>query len=234
MKLPKEVHDVINKVIKEAKLPTAKLTEGYISQPKQFKQVGEFTSQKTKDSHEELYKKYIVALNSAVTKLDSASRNDAAADLTSNFLSLKKDETFNLNATWLHELYFSGSFDPNSEIHMDSKIFIRLQRDFGTFDDWQRDFIALANSVGNGWVIMGYHPYISQYRNFIVTGHDMNIPVGMIPIIVLDMWEHAYARDYNTDKQSYIISQLRQINWKVANERLEKCELLRNGFRNGY
>lgn len=201
------------------------INESYVHEPKKFKQVTEFVTQKTKDAHTELYKGYVQSLNRVASELDTADRDDANPR-HSEYRSLKLDETYNLNATWLHELYFANCFDPHSEVVMDSMAFLRLQRDFGTFDDWQRDFMACALSAGSGWAVLGYHMFLKRYANFMVSHHSGDIPVGFYPVIVVDMWEHAYVRDYLTDKKSYLVSQMRELNWNVIEDRVKKAEAI--------
>ena len=60
--------------------------------------------------------------------------------------------------------------------------------------------------------------------NVMIDEHSGNVPIGFYPLIVVDMWEHAYYRDYLTDKKSYLISQMREFNWNVINDRLKKAE----------
>jgi len=204
-----------------SKLP--KLDEAYVHEAKPFKQVSELVSQKTKSAHEELYKGYIESLNKISSELDTAERIDVNSR-HGEYRSLKIDEVYNLNATWLHELYFSNCFDPHSEVTMDSMSYMRLERDFGTFEDWQRDFMACALSSRSGWAICGYHMFLRKYVNFFVDNHDSHVPVGFYPIIVVDMWEHSYYRDYLNDRKSYLISQMREFNWNVIEERLKKAE----------
>jgi len=207
----------------EADLPSDYLNESYVHDTKQFKQVSEFVSQKTKSAHIDLYKGYVDSLNKISAELDSADRS-VANSRHSSYRSLKLDEVYNLNAAWLHELYFSNCFDPNSEIVMDSMAFIRLQRDFGNFEEWQRDFMASALSAGNGWAVCGYHMFLKRYANFMISNHSGDVPVGFYPVIVVDMWEHSYYRDYLTDKKSYLIAQMREFNWTVIEERFKKAE----------
>lgn len=201
------------------------LNEAYRHDPKPFKQVSELVSQKTKSAHTELYKGYIESLNKVSAELDSVDKSDVNSR-HSQFRSLKIDEVFNLNATWLHELYFANCFDPHSEVTMDSMAFLRIERDFGSFEGWQRDFMACALASQNGWAVMGYHMFLKKYINMLVDGHAGNIPVGFYPIIVVDMWEHSYYRDYLNDKKNYLISQMREFNWIVVEERINKAEAL--------
>jgi Fe-Mn family superoxide dismutase len=202
-----------------------KLDESYVAEPKPYKQVSELVSQKTKDAHTELYKKYVETLNAVSTELDTAERSSADSR-HSDFRSLKLDEAYNLNSVWLHELYFANCFDPHSEVYMDSKAYMRLERDFGTFEDWQKDFMACALSAGNGWAVCGYNMFLRRYVNTVVSNHSQDVMLGLYPLIVVDMHEHSYHRDYLTDKRSYLVAQMREFNWNVIEERFLKAEAL--------
>ena len=220
-----EINQILKKAVAESvnsSLPKV-FTEAYVAEPKQFKQVTEYVSQKTKDSHVELYKGYISSLNSVSAKLDTANRTETNPR-HADYKSLKVDETYNLNAVWLHELYFANCFDPNSQITMDSQSYLKLQRDFGNFDDWQKDFMASAMSAGNGWAICGYNIFLKRYVNTFIGHHSSDVMLGLFPVIVVDMWEHAYYRDYLIDSKSYLIAQMRELNWNTIEERIKKVE----------
>ena len=219
----------IEKIVKKSlrkdpiMMSVSKLDESYVAEPKFYKQVSELVSQKTKNSHTELYKQTIESLNDVSAQLDTADRSNVNSK-HSDYRSLKLDETFNLNSVWLHELYFANCFDPHSEIYMDSSAYIELQREFGTFEDWQRDFVAGALSCGNGWVVTGYNLFLKKYVNTIISNHSQDVMIGLYPLIVLDCHEHAYYRDYLTDKKSYVVSQMRELNWNVIEERFAKAK----------
>jgi superoxide dismutase, Fe-Mn family len=197
--------------------------ESYVAEPKKYSQVTEFLSQKAKEAHTSLYKGYVETLNRVSAELDTASRGEADSK-HSAFKDLKLDETCNLNAVWLHELYFANCFDPHGECFMDSMSYLRLERDFGTFEDWQKDFMACAMSAGSGWAICGYNIYLRRYVNTFVCGHSHDVMMGVYPMVVVDMWEHSYVKDYLTDKKSYLIAMMRELNWNVIEERFTKAE----------
>lgn len=199
------------------------LQESFVAEPKTYSQVSEFVSQKTKDAHVVLYKEYIESLNKTSAELDTVNRQDVNSRHC-EFASLKRDETSNLNATWLHELYFANCFDPQSEIYMDSIAFIKIQRDFGTFDDWQKDVVACGLAAGEGWVVCGYNIFLKKYVNTVIKNHADSTMLGLYPIVVIDMWSHSYYRDYLTDKKSYLVSQMREINWNVVEQRVTRAE----------
>jgi Fe-Mn family superoxide dismutase len=218
------VDSILKKSVKESiSVNKPSLEEAYVAEPKPFKQVSELLSQKAKDMHTGLYKNYVESLNTVSAELDTADRS-AANPRHSDFKSLKLDEAYNLNAVWLHELYFANCFDPHSEIVMDSQAYLKLQRDFGAFDAWQKDFMATAMAAGNGWAVCGYHMFLRRFVNMIVSHHSGDVMLGVFPVIVVDMWEHSYTRDYLSDKKSYLVSQMKEFNWSVIEERFRRAE----------
>ncbi len=212
-------------LVREAAGEQEHIDEAYVATPKPFKQVSELVSQKTKDAHVALYEDTVNALNRTSAELDSADR-EGANSKHSEFKSLKHDEAQNMNSVWLHELYFANSFDPHSEVYMDSKSYMKLQEAFGTFDDWQKDMIACAQAAGEGWAICGYNMFLKKYVNTVVCGNDKHVMLGLFPLIVIDLHEHAYWRDYLSDKKSYIVSRMRELNWNVIEERFNKAEAI--------
>jgi Fe-Mn family superoxide dismutase len=219
--LKNNIKSIIDNTIKETISNTKEsLNEAYVAQPKTFPQVSESLSDKTKASHNELYKAYIESLNKISSELDSISKD--SNNNYSQWRNAKIDETYNLNATWLHELYFANCFDPHSEIYMDSKTFMRLQRDWGSFEEWQKDFLATGTASREGWVLCGYNVFLKKFVNTIIDLHSTNVMAGIIPILVVDMWSHSYYKDYMKDKKSYLVAMMREINWNIVEDRIEK------------
>ena len=114
---------------------------------------------------------------------------------------------------------------------MDSLAYMRLARDFGSFDSWQEDFIAC--SVGNrcGWSMTYYNTYMQRYMNCFIDLHSENVPIGTYPVIVMDTWQHAYYRDYLKDVKTYTYAMMKQLNWKVIETRFEKAEKISQALR---
>ena len=206
------------------------LGESYIAQEKSFDINTKFLKKKNITAHKELYDNYVKDYNRISIELDSVNRDSANLN-HSAFRSLKIDEAYNLNALWLHELYFANISDLRSEIAMDSIPYMRLERDFGGFDAWQKDFIACGLSARNGWVVTGYHMYLQRYVNTVVDLHSLNHLVGIYPVVVLDVWEHAYYRDYLKDRKTYIYAMMKELNWSVISERFEKAEKINKALR---
>ena len=199
------------------------LHEAYVTQAKKYNLSTDLLTPKTNQAHQQIFEEYVDSLNRVSSELDTVDR-DLANEDDSVFRSLKIDEVSNLNASFLHANYFENIADPQSKVVMDSLAFMRLERDFGTFDAWQKDFIACAISARNGWVLTVYNAYLNRYINVTVDLNSTNIPINSYPVIVLDMWEHAYYRDYLNDKKTYVYAMMKELNWDVVETRFKRAE----------
>ena len=216
-------NDKAKKIIKDALKTSKPINEAFVGQEKNFNIVTDLLSDKNISNHKELYKGYLENFNKVSAKLDSADRSDVNSN-HSEYRSLKLDETYNLNGTYLHEQYFANIGDNNSQINMDTLSYMRLNRDFGTFDDWQKDFIACSLASRCGWTITYLNFYTQSYMNCFVDLHTKDIPAGMYPVIVMDMWQHAYYKDYLKDAKTYLVGMMKQLNWNVIEERFKKAD----------
>ena len=200
-----------------------RVDESYVTAAQKYDLPTELLSDKTKSEHQKLLSKYVDSLNSVAAKLDVADREESNPN-SSEYRSLKNDEVFNLNSSFLHALYFENISDLKSVVTMDSMAFLRLERDFGSFDLWQKDFIAAAMASRGGWAITSYNIFLGRYINTPVDSHNINIPFNSIPIVVLNVGEHAYYRDYMSDRKTYIYGMMKELNWDVIESRVKKAE----------
>jgi Fe-Mn family superoxide dismutase len=215
--------ELIEKIRKDLNLDKNSLKESLVAQPKTFDLTTELLSKATKENHIELYDQYIKDFNQISNMLDVANRLDSSSN-GSPFRSLKIDETYNLNASYLHELYFRNISDLHSNIPMDSLAYMRISRDFGTFDAWQQDFIACCLASRCGWAVTYYNTYTQTLMNCVIDLHSINVPIGAYPVIVMDVWQHAYYRDYLSDVKSYVFGMMKQLNWNVIEKRIRKSD----------
>ena len=224
-----DMKKVILESLEMAEKDKGPVNEAIIAVPKQYDLATELLSQKAKGAHEKLYKGYVENLNRTSAQLDTVDR--AMAGHTSAYRSLKLSEAYNRNSVHLHELYFANVSDVQSEVSYDSLAHMKLSQDFGTFDDWQWDFIACAMSAQGGWAVTAYDMFLRRYVNVMIDGHTGNIPVGCYPVIVMDMWEHAFFRDYLEDREKYLTSMMRELNWDVIEKRVERAEAIARVLR---
>jgi len=214
-------NDKIKGVIKD----TLKINEALNAQEKKFVFNSDLLSNDNFQNHVELYQGYLKNFNEISAKLDTVDKSNVNCN-HSDYRTLKLDETFNMNGVYLHELYFANIGDPYSEIKMDSLAYMRLSRDFGSFDNWQKDFMACASASQCGWAMTYLNTFTQTYMNAAIDLHTNNVPVGSYPVIVLDVWQHAYYRDYLKDVDTYTRAMMKLLKWPVIEERIRKADKL--------
>jgi Fe-Mn family superoxide dismutase len=160
----------------------------------------------------------------ALNRLNSISAEIAQLDLgaTSDqtLTRLKRDEIAALNSTLLHELYFA-SLGGDGRVVPDT-LASAIAKDFGSVDRWRREFVGIANGLadGSGWVLLTYVPRDGRLINQIESDHDQGV-AGGIPILALDMYEHAYHMEFGANAGAYIAAFMRNIDWSAVTLRYE-------------
>jgi Fe-Mn family superoxide dismutase len=133
---------------------------------------------------------------------------------------LKREELIALNSTLLHELYFAclafGDGKPTEALAQ------ALNRDFGSVDRWREEFVAMGHALagGSGWVLLVYVPRDRRLLNQYAAEHSQAV-AGGIPILALDMYEHAYHIDFGANAKAYVDTFMRNIDWQAVQERYE-------------
>src|SRR5438874_10581840 len=129
---------------------------------------------------------------------------------------LKREELIATNSMILHEVYFAG-LGPE-ESHPGPALADALARDFGTFDWWRAQFVAMgkAEGGGSGWVLLTWDPRDKRLINAWAADHTTNLAGGQ-PILTLDMHEHAYQMDYGAKAGDYVEAFMRVIHWTNPN-----------------
>jgi Fe-Mn family superoxide dismutase len=133
---------------------------------------------------------------------------------------LKRDEIAALNSTLLHELYFA-SLGGDGRV-VPEVVASAIAKDFGSVDRWRQEFVAMANGLagGSGWVLLTYVPRDSRLINQIASENDQGVPGG-VPILALDMYEHAYHLEFGANAGAYIAAFMRNIDWSAVTLRYE-------------
>lgn len=169
------------------------------------------------NKHYTLYEGYIKKVNEITTKLKLADKLNANHNYSEN-RSLLVDLTHNLNAVILHELYFSNLTNKPS---IPSESFQKIvERDFGSWENYLEDIKACAKSA-RGWAITAYNYRDGKLHNFAIDGHNINVPVFVRPLLVIDVWEHSYMIDYDINKIKYLENFFKNTNWHIASQRFE-------------
>ena len=131
---------------------------------------------------------------------------------------------FEYNGMVLHEYYF-GNLKSNIKISDKSKLKKSIENHWGSFEEWLEDFKTTGKTRGIGWAILYIDPITKQLKNHFIAEHENGHISGFLPIIVMDVWEHAYMVDHGATKRgSYIDSFVKNINWEVVENRFEKAD----------
>lgn len=163
--------------------------------------------------HDKLYTGYVNKRNEIEQKLETVDRSAANATY-SEYGELKREESFAANGTTLHEYYFSVL---GGEGKPDGALMAELEKHFGSYEKWLEDFKA-AGMVSRGWVVLAYDFNTGKLHNYLCDAHNHGGIWGAMPIMVLDMYEHAYFIDYGSDRKTYIEDYMKNLNWEKANQ----------------
>jgi len=133
---------------------------------------------------------------------------------------LKQDEATALNSLALHELYFA-SLGGDGRV-LPPAMTNALANDFGSVDRWRREFVALAHSLdgGPGWILLSWLPRAGRLVNHCICDGSQAV-AGAIPVLALDMYEHAYHLDFGANVISYVATFMRNIDWRAVHDRYE-------------
>ena len=205
------------------------IEEAYVTEPKKYDLITDALSEKTKQYRAEEFEDIVEKLNKVSAELDGADRS-ATRSTTSDFRRLKIDEAHLMNAAFLRALHFENIADTSSTLTMDSLSYIRLARDFGSFEDWQKDFIACCLSSRDGYGITAYSVFLNRFINLVIDTESLNVPIGVYPVIVLDVAEGAYYRDYGNKRREYIFAMMKEFNWNKIEKRFERSDKIAKVF----
>ncbi|HUE82220.1 MAG TPA: superoxide dismutase [Pyrinomonadaceae bacterium] len=175
-------------------------------------------SEKLIRSHwENNYGGAVKALNAVEQRLQSLLRDpDLPAYI---YGDLKREELVRTGSVVLHELYFGnlgGDGKPGGQV-LDL-----IKQWFGSYEQWEAEFKKTANALagGSGWVVLAYNMHTGEVHNYWAWDHMHNAPMCR-PLLVLDMYEHAYHMDYGAAAAKYVEAFVQNVNWEEVNRRAE-------------
>ncbi|MGZ3773421.1 MAG: superoxide dismutase [Pseudobdellovibrionaceae bacterium] len=138
------------------------------------------------------------------------------------FNGLKREHLMRTGSVVFHEMYF-GNLGGNGKAAGEIEKFIKAS--FGDFNIWEAEFrkIAQGLSGGSGWVVLGYNYHLKRLENYWAWDH-MHGAAGSVPLLVMDMYEHAYQMDYGAAAAKYIDAFFKNIEWSTVEQRLERAK----------
>jgi Fe-Mn family superoxide dismutase len=181
------------------------------------------------DEHLELYAGYVKQVNALNQMLTELRGRGQAKGTNPEFAELTRRLGFEYNGMILHEYYFSNlcrAADPAPA--PGSALGQTLAQAFGALDGWRQDFHGIGEMRGVGWVVLVQDPVTDRLSNHWITLHQDGIPAGFKPLLVMDVWEHAFMRDYKaTERGKYIEAFFRNVDWATVERRLREETALR-------
>ncbi|MBA3584896.1 MAG: superoxide dismutase, partial [Gemmatimonadetes bacterium] len=170
------------------------------------------SAQLTEWHHDTHYASYVKGRNAVEKRLAEMREKGDFADVR----AVKLAESHNASGQILHEIYYAilggnGEVDPELPVHA------KIAEDFGSFEGWLQEFKAVA-AAARGWAITCYDPSDGRLHVYLAEGNDGGAVWGALPILPLDVWEHAYYYDQGPNRAAYVEAFLQNLNWKAIDE----------------
>ena len=140
---------------------------------------------------------------------------------TPEYAELNRRLGWEFNGMRLHELYFGNMAKTGGALDSNSKLKETIIKEWGSFEMWEKDFRAVGAMRGIGWAILYYDESAGCLFNIWINEHDVGHLAGCRPLLVLDVFEHAYMLDYGIKKADYIGAFFKAIDWSVVEARFK-------------
>jgi superoxide dismutase, Fe-Mn family len=177
-------------------------------------------SDATLEMHFGLYEGYVKNANLLNERLSELRRAGKAAGSDPSYAELVRRLGFEYNGMRLHEYYFDNMTSRPGEIG-NNALHNALGESFGGFDEWKKDFMAVGGMRGIGWAIAYCDTSNGRVTNHWISDHENGHIAGFVPIVVMDVWEHAFIKDYKpAEKGKYIEAFFANLDWKACESRL--------------
>ena len=170
-------------------------------------------------NHLKLYQGYVNNTNALADKLSALLAE--GKEKTPEYAELKRRFGWEFNGMRLHELYF-GNLGGAGTPRQDSHLYKNLLEGFGSYENWKKDFTATGLMRGIGWTVLYRDADSGRLFNAWVNEHDGGHLAGCTPLLVMDVFEHAYITDYQLERAKYIEAFHNAVNWEAAEKRCDK------------
>lgn len=171
-----------------------------------------FSDQLVKN-HLTLYQGYVTNSNKLADTLVTMTKEGQIS--TPEYAELKRRFGWEWNGMRLHEYYFGNIIKGGKEIDKNTNLYKKIVEDFGSYESWEKDFKATGTMRGIGWIILYYDGVEGQIFNTWINEHDSGHLSGAKPLLVMDVFEHAYMIDYGLKKADYIEAFFKAIDWTI-------------------
>lgn len=171
------------------------------------------------NNHFTLYNGYVTNTNKLMDELSELEKQGKAA--TPQYAEMKRRFGWEFDGMRLHELYFGNMVKGGSAADKGSKLVAKINEDFGSFENWEKSFKATGAMRGIGWAMVYYDPVGNQLLNVWINEHDTGHLAATTPILIMDVFEHAFMIDYGLKRPDYIESFFKAIDWASVQKRFD-------------
>jgi Fe-Mn family superoxide dismutase len=176
-------------------------------------------SDQTLQIHLGLYQGYVKNTNLLNERIAELLKEGKAS--SADFAELSRRLGFEYDGMILHEYYFGALKAGGVALDQSSKLAKAIDASFGSYDAWLADFRGIATMRGVGWAILFQNPANGWLSNHWITLHQDGVPAGYRPILVVDVWEHAFLLDYKpADRPKYIDAVFQNLDWTAVEKNL--------------
>lgn len=169
-------------------------------------------------NHFTLYQGYVTNTNKVMDILNQMLKDGKTG--TPEYAELKRRFGWEFNGMRLHEYYFEN-LGGKDGINREGKFARKITEDFGNFETWEKDFKAVGAMRGIGWAALYQDQINGKMANFWINEHDVSHPAGCNPLLIMDVFEHAFMIDYGLKRADYIDAFFKNINWSAVEARLK-------------
>jgi Fe-Mn family superoxide dismutase len=168
-------------------------------------------------NHFTLYQGYVTNTNKLIETLGEMVKEGKTG--SPEFAELKRRLGWEFNGMRLHEYYFEN-LGGKGGLEKTGKLYKRISDNFGNYEAWEKESKAVGTMRGIGWAVLYQDSLTGKLLNFWINEHDAGHPAGCSPILILDVFEHAFMIDYGLKRADYIEAFFKNINWKTVEERI--------------
>jgi superoxide dismutase, Fe-Mn family len=183
-------------------------------------------SDKTLEMHFKLYEGYVKETNKLNERIAEFIKDgNVDQEEMPAYSELTRRLGFEYNGMVLHEYYFENmkSYGGTGDPAPPSEFRQAAESSFGSYEIWKADFVGIGKMRGVGWAICCENPANRRLSNHWISLHEMGNVAGFTPVLVMDVWEHAYLLDYKpAERPKYIEAFFTNIDWQAAERRLQK------------
>ncbi len=170
-------------------------------------------------NHFTLYNGYVANTNKLIDEGAELEKQGKAA--TPQYAEMKRRFGWEFNGMRLHELYFENMVKGGCAPGKGSKLYAAIAEAFGSFESWEANFKAVGAMRGIGWVILYYDARGRRLYNTWINEHDGGHLGGAVPLLVMDVFEHAFISDYGLKRPDYIGAFMKAVDWAEVQRRFE-------------